>query len=115
MTISPLTKIIGLASCAFLLCTSVASVAVSSTALPPQDIGKTPPGKTIKGEVIKVDGDFVSVKSHDTGEVVRLHLDKTTEKQNNFMKPTPGENVIAKYSEANNHAMSFFTDDAMSH
>jgi hypothetical protein len=95
-------------TCSLLLCLGLVTAASSS-----DNIGKTPSGKTIQGEVLRVEGDYVSVKSHDTGEIVRLHIDKNTEKRDIHLRPTPGTNVIAKYDEQTNHAISFLTDQVI--
>jgi len=52
------------------------------------------------------------VKDNDTGQVVVLHVDKTTTRKDIMMSPDLGDNVIAKYNEQK-HAISFLTDQAM--
>jgi hypothetical protein len=89
----------------FFLCTSLATVASSS-----DNIGQTRPGKTIEGDVVQVQGEYVSIKRHDTGEVVKLHVDKTTEQKDIHIRPMLGENVVAKYNEQTNHAISYLSD-----
>ena len=78
-------------------------------------------GKTMNGKVVKVDARDsnaqrwdVSVQNHDTGEVVVLHIDKTTTRKDRQMDPDIGDNVIVKYDEKSKHAISFLTD-ARSH
>lgn len=80
------------------------------------------PGKTMHGKVIKVDERDanlqrwdVSVQNGDTGEVVVLHLDKTTTRKESQMDPSIGANVIVKYDERSRHAISFLTDVPTSH
>jgi hypothetical protein len=77
-------------------------------------------GKIIKGKVMKVDEKSpqswnVAVKDRETGEMVTLHIDKSTTRKDVMMSPDLGDNVVAKYNEKNNHAFSFLTDQAMSH
>lgn len=79
-------------------------------------------GKTIHGKVIKIDERDanlqrwdVSVKNGETGEVVVLHLDKTTTRKDIQMDPALGDNVIVKYDEKSKHAISFLTDAPLSH
>jgi hypothetical protein len=77
-------------------------------------------GKIIHGKVTKVDEKSpqtwnVSVKDRETGEVVILHIDKSTTRKDKMLTPDLGDNVIAKYNQQNNHAFSFLTDQAMSH
>lgn len=57
----------------------------------------------------------MSVKSGETGEVVVLHLDKTTTRKDKQMDPALGDNVVVKYDEKSKHAISFLTDAPMSH
>ncbi len=76
------------------------------------------PGKTIRGKVMRVDDKSpqswdVSVKDQNTGETVVLHIDKTTTRKDIMMSPDLGDNVIAKYNQQNNHAISFLTDQTM--
>ena len=92
----------------FLLCFGLVTMVAAS-----DDIGKSQPGKTIKGDVLRVDGEHVTIKSHDTGETVRIHVDKNTEKNDTQIRPIVGENVIAKYDEKSNHAFSYLTDRTM--
>lgn len=79
------------------------------------------PGKSIQGKIVKVDERDanaqrwdVSVQNADTGEVVVLHIDKTTTRKDMQMHPAIGDNVIAKYDVNTKHAVSFLTD-ARSH
>ena len=75
-------------------------------------IGDSKPGKTIKGELVRVDGDNYFVKQED-GTVVRMHVDKTTTPKAN-VKAKPGDIVDAKVNAAG-HAISFLTDQPISH
>ena len=81
----------------------------------------TKSGKTMQGKVVKVDARDanaqrwdVSVQNNETGEVVVLHIDKTTTRKDRQMDPDLGDNVIVKYDETSKHAISFLTD-ARSH
>jgi hypothetical protein len=94
-----------MACCSLLFCSSLITLASSS-----DNIGQTKPGKTIQGDAIQVDGEYVSVKSHETGEIVRLHVDKTTQQRDQNLRPRVGENVIAKYDEQTKHAMTYLSD-----
>jgi len=80
------------------------------------------PGKTMHGKVVKVDERDanlqrwdVSVQNGDTGEIVVLHIDKTTTRKDSQMDPAIGANVIVKYDERSRHAFSFLTDTPISH
>jgi hypothetical protein len=75
-------------------------------------IGESKPGKTIKGEVVRVDGDNYFVKQED-GKLVRMHVDRTTHTKSP-MKAKPGDNVEAKIDNQG-HAISFLTDQPISH
>lgn len=76
------------------------------------------PGKIIKGKVMSVDEKApqswnVSVKDRETGETVILHIDKNTTRKDIMLPPDLGDNVIAKYNQQNNHAISFLTDQTI--
>jgi hypothetical protein len=58
-------------------------------------------GKTIKGEVLRVEGDNYFVKGED-GKEVRLHADKTTQKTGNISQ---GDRIEAMMNDQN-HALS---------
>jgi hypothetical protein len=75
-------------------------------------IGESKPGKTIKGEVVRVDGENYFVKQED-GKLVRMHVDRTTHTKSP-MKAKPGDNVEAKIDNQG-HAISFLTDQPISH
>ena len=77
------------------------------------------PGKIIKGKVVHVDQASpqswnVTVKDRESGEAIMLHIDKDTNRRSG-MAPDLGDNVIAKYVESNHHALSFLTDESISH
>ena len=101
-------KVVGVLSCGFLLCLGLSGVASALT----ETIGDTEPGKTIKGEVLRVEGDTYFIKNGENGKEVRLHVDKTTVK--NFEKAVPGDNVDAKFNDQN-HAISILSERNMSH
>ncbi len=75
-------------------------------------IGESKPGKTIKGEVVRVDGENYFIKQED-GKLVRMHVDRTTHTQSS-MKAKRGDNVVAKV-DGQGHALSFLTDQPISH
>ena len=87
------------------------TIAPSATLIS-DSIGESKPGKTIKGEIVRVDGDTYFVKQED-GKVVRMHVDRTTSTRSS-MKAKPGDNVEAKV-DAQGHAVSFLTDQPISH
>ncbi|OQW34774.1 MAG: hypothetical protein A4E19_17815 [Nitrospira sp. SG-bin1] len=75
------------------------------------------PGRTIHGKVVNVvNRDVaahqwdVSVENEQTGEVVPLHLDKTTARKATDKDPAVGDKVIVKYDEHSKHALSFVSD-----
>lgn len=75
------------------------------------------PGRTIHGKVVKVEERDraaqqwdVSVENVQTGEVVRLHLDKTTERNKEATEPASGDLVVVKYDEKSQHALTFVKD-----
>ncbi len=75
------------------------------------------PGTTIYGKVVKVmERDAakhswqVSVENVATGEVVQLHLDKTTERKEKDPDPAIGDRVVVKYDDKSKHALTFVHD-----
>ena len=64
------------------------------------------------GEVVRVDGAQYFVRE-DSGNVVQMHVDGTTEKRSSAMVK-PGEHVIAKV-DALGHAISFLADQPIAH
>lgn len=79
------------------------------------------PGTTIHGKVIKVqERDAathqwdVSVKNVATGEVVLLHLDKTTQRKEKAPDPALGDMVVVKYDDHSKHAFTFLKDGSPS-
>jgi hypothetical protein len=67
-------------------------------------------GKTIKGELLRIEGDNYFVKGED-GKEVRLHYDETTVKARN-MNIEPGDRIEAKVNDQN-HALSILSDQAI--
>lgn len=67
-------------------------------------------GKTIKGEVMRVEGDDYFVNGQD-GKEVRLHIDETTNKGRNI-NIEPGDQIEAKVTNQN-HALSVLSDQAI--
>jgi hypothetical protein len=79
------------------------------------------PGTTIHGKVVKVQKRDaathqwdVSVKNVATGEVVLLHLDKTTERKEKAPDPAIGDMVVVKYDDHSKHALTFLKDGSPS-
>jgi ribosomal protein S1 len=66
-------------------------------------------GKTIKGELLRIEGDNYFVKGED-GKEVRLHYDETTVKARN-MNIEPGDRIEAKVNDQN-HALSVLSDQS---
>jgi hypothetical protein len=70
------------------------------------------PGKDVKGEILRIDGENYVVRE-SSGAEVRMHVDSSTEKRSSLI-PKVGEHVLAKV-DAKGHAVSFFTDAPVSH
>ena len=64
-------------------------------------------GKTIKGEVLRIEGDIYFIKGQD-GKEVRLYTDKTTQMGKNI---EPGYHIEAKVNDRN-HALSILSEQA---
>jgi len=112
----PIPKAIGLTLLTVVFGMSLSTLALSGTDRTVYDKPGVQPGKIIKGKVMNVDKKSsqswnVSVKDGKTGEVVVLHVDKSTARRDNTIRPDLGDDVIAKYNEQNNHAFSFLTDE----
>lgn len=56
----------------------------------------------------------VSVKNVATGEVVLLHLDKTTQRKEKAPDPALGDMVVVKYDDHSKHAFTFLKDGSPS-
>ncbi len=122
-----LPKVVGVLSCGFLLCLGLSHAAQAGTAAPTTDEmkadqsdrrqggqeagekhmsdalkgGQSTDGKTIKGEVLRVEGDTYFIKGQD-GKEVRLQTNKTTEKIGSVKQ---GDRIEAKMNDQN-HALS---------
>jgi hypothetical protein len=70
------------------------------------------PGKDVKGEILRIEGENFVVRE-SSGAEVRMHVDSSTEKRSSLI-PKVGEHVLAKV-DAKGHAISFFTDAPVSH
>ena len=116
-------KIVGVMSCSFLLCLGLSNAARADNAVSAVDemkadqsdrrqggqepgekqitdkmrVGLSQAGKTIKGEVLRVEGNDCFVKGQD-GKEVRLHIDVTTLKAKNI---EPGDRIEAKVNDQN--------------
>jgi hypothetical protein len=129
--ISPLTeeafmvsipKVVGVLSCGCLLCLGLSNVASSADKLNTgqsetkmltvSDQDNFQAGREVKGKVIRVVGEKYFVRE-DSGNVVEMHVDATTEKKSKLMGKV-GDNVLAKV-DAKGHAISFLTDQPISH
>ncbi len=85
----------GLFVCAMALSGGVASLSYAA------DDMAAPGTQTVKGDVLKIDGEFYVVKDM-TGKEVRLHVDKTTKLEGTFKA---GDKVEAQVTEKG-HALS---------
>jgi len=128
-----LPKIVGVVVCGFLLCLGLSTAAQADNAASTADRlkadqsdrrqggqeagekqmkdmagGQSNGGKTIKGEVLRVEGNDCFIKEQD-GKEVRLHIDLTTLKARNI---EPGEHIEAKVDDQN-HALSILSDQAV--
>ncbi len=97
-------KVVGVLSCSFLLCLSLSTVASSADK---STTGQFVPGKEVKGEIVKVDGENYVVREV-SGAEVRMHVDASTQKKSKMI-PKVGEHVLATV-DAKGHALSFLTD-----
>ena len=71
--------------------------------------GQSKGGKTITGELVRIEGDNYFVKDQD-GNEVRLHTDETTHKAKNI-NIEPGNWIEAKVTDQN-HALSILSEVA---
>jgi len=126
-------KTIGVVSCGFLLCLGLSNASQADHAASSADKlkadqsdrrqggqeageqhmndmegGQSEGSKTIKGEVLTVEGDNLLVKAQD-GEEVRLHTDHTTQKARNI---EPGERIEAKVNDQD-HALVVLSAQAV--
>ena len=126
-------KTIGVVSCGFLVCLGLSNAAQAAHAAAVADKlkaaqsdrrqggqeageqqmndmegGQSEGSKTIKGEVLTVEGDNLLVKAQD-GKEVRLHTDHTTQKARNI---EPGERIEAKVNDQD-HALVVLSAQAV--
>jgi hypothetical protein len=112
-----LSKVVGVSILSVTLCIAGSTVAFSIEGAVYDKPNVQQPGRTIHGKVIKVvKGDAaqhtwdVSVENGETGEVVPLHLDRTTARKESDKDPAVGDKVIVKYDEHSKRALSFVAD-----
>ncbi len=130
-----LPKVVGVMSCGFLLCLGLSTAGQADNAASEADSklkgeqtdrrqggqdagekqvreemkgGDSTGGKTITGEVLRVEGNDCFIKGQD-GKEVRLHIDATTLKARNI---EPGERIEAKVNDQN-HVLSILSGPAV--
>jgi hypothetical protein len=128
-------KVVGVMSCGLLLCLGLSTAGQADNAASEADSklkaeqtdrrqggqdagekqvsekmkgGDSTGGKTIKGEVLRVEGNDCFIKGQD-GKEVRLHIDLTTLKARNI---EPGERIEAKVNDQN-HVLSILSGPAV--
>ena len=119
-------KVLGIMSCGFMLCVSLPIAAQAGNQPSATDetnagqsdrrqggqagdtemndemgAGRSEGGRTIKGEVLRVEGENYFIKRKD-GKEVRLHTDKTTQKMGEIKQ---GDRIEVKVNDQN-HALS---------
>ena len=100
-----LPKILVVVFCGLLLTMGLSTVAqTGETQLPQMEGGQSPVGKTIQGEVLRVEGDDCVIKDQD-GKEVRLQIDLPLLKAANI---EPGDRIEAKVNDQND-VLSFKT------
>ncbi|MEO8340258.1 MAG: hypothetical protein ABI604_11160 [Nitrospirota bacterium] len=123
-----ITKIVGHMACGVLLCLGLSPAAQAGNAVSAaselnadksdrsqgghtsdkRKDGHSIAGKTIKGTVLRVEGDTVFVKGQD-GKEVRMHVDNTTQMGKDIER---GEPIEAKVNDQN-HALSILSGPAV--
>jgi hypothetical protein len=93
-------KVIGIVFSGLLL--SIGGQGTAETQSLPMEIGQSPVGKTIEGEVLRVEGDDCVIKDQD-GKEVRLQIDQPLLKA---AKIESGSRIEAKVNDQN-HVLSF--------
>ena len=128
-------KVVGVLSCGFLLCLGLSTTSQADNAASEADSklkaeqtdrrqggqdagekqvreemkgGDSTGGKTITGEVLRVEGNDCFIKGQD-GKEVRLHIDATTLQARNI---EPGERIEAKVNDQN-HVLSILSGPAV--
>jgi len=115
-------KLIGVGVLSLVLCAALSTVALAEEqAIYEGTPDVEQPGTTIHGKVVKVQKRDaathqwdVSVKNVATGEVVLLHLDKTTQVKEKAPDPAIGDMVVVKYDDHSKHALTFLKDGSPS-
>ena len=105
-------KIIGIVSCSAVLCLSLSNATQATERMSHDPCADRKGGlpnlmkcdeemrqgiETIKGEVLRVEGDYYFVERFD-GKEVRLHIDQTTKMNSRIAQ---GDRIEAKVGEAN--------------
>lgn len=113
------TAAVGFVSLVFCMGLSTVALAVERDKYEKPNVEE--PGRTINGKVVKVEARDaaahkwdVSIENVITGEVVALHLDKSTERKEKEPDPAVGDMVVVKYDEKSKHAKSFLKDGSPS-
>lgn len=114
-----LRRITGVGVLAMSLCVALSHPSLSAEQAVYEKPEIEQPGPTIVGRVVRVlardaatNRFDVSVENKATGEVIILHLDKSTAKKEKTPDPAIGQEVIVKYDEKTNHAISFVWDSS---
>ena len=130
-----ISKIVGVLSCGFLLCLGLSSAAQADDTASPADKlkaaqsdrrqggqeageqhmndvqgGQSKGGKTVTGEVVRIEGDNYFVKDQD-GKQVQLQTDETTQKAKNIIIKQ-GDWIEAKVTDQH-YALSILSDQAI--
>lgn len=115
-------KVIGVGVLSLVFCAGTSTLALAEERAVYDGIPDVEqPGTTIHGKVVKVQKRDaathqwdVSVENVATGEVVQLHLDKTTERKAKAPDPALGDMVVVKYDDHSKHALTFLKDGSPS-
>lgn len=115
-------KATGVGILSLVLCAALSTVALAEEKAVYDGIPDVEqPGTTIHGKVVKAQKRDaashkwdVSVENVATGEVVLLHLDKTTQWKEKATDPAPGDMVVVKYDDQSKHALTFLKDGSPS-
>lgn len=121
-----LNKVFGMGVLTLVCCVALSTVSLAAEkakAAPDQAEYKGPevevPGTTIYGKIVNItERDAakhiweVSVENAATGEVVQLHLDKSTERKEKEPDPAIGDKVVVKYDDTSKHAITLVKDSS---